>query len=83
MRKNGGTSEDLRGIYNIPGAPKRARFSPREPFLGASEVLGRPPGAKFGPKYQQLVHLGRPHKYQVLWPLQKPLWPSWGPQKGP
>ena len=32
-----------------PRAPKRARFGPERPLLGALEVLGGPPGARFRP----------------------------------
>ena len=78
------------------GAPKRALWGQNGPFgiktsffegsrnvLEAPEVLRQPTGAKFGPKCQGLVHLGWPHIYQELWPLQRPIRPSWGPQKGP
>ena len=63
----------LRDHYGTPGAPKRACFGPERPLWGPQTS----PGARIGPDCHWLVQLGG------LGPLKRPLWHSWGPQKGP
>ena len=70
--------EPSKKLVLIPKGP----FWPQRALFGAPEVFRRHPEAKFGPKFQRLVHLGWPHKYQVLWLLQGPIPPCWAPQKG-
>ena len=69
-------SEDLQGPQK--GA-ETGTFGVSRNVVDAPEVLGRP----WEPKRLWLVHLGEPHKYKVLWPLQRPIRPSCGPPNGP
>ena len=39
----------LTDLYGTPGAPKRAHFGPKRPFLGPPEVLGEPGGPDLVP----------------------------------
>ena len=50
--------------------------------LGVPEVLGGPPGTRFGPNCHRLVRLGWNYGYHTLWPRIGPLLGHQGPQKG-
>ena len=63
--------------------PQKGPFWPRKALLGAPDVLGGPRGTYFWPNCHWLIRLAEPYPYHVLQPLQRPLWHSWGPQKGP
>ena len=76
-----------------PKGPQQGPFWPKMPLLGALEVLGGPPGVRFGPNCRQLVRLGWSYGYLTLWPdIGPPLGQKgpvlaqnspYGPQKGP
>ena len=66
-----------------PQGPQKGPFWPQKPLLGVLEVLGGPPGARFGPNCRQLVRLGWSHGYHTLWPGIGPFLGPQGHQKGP
>ena len=72
-----GGSEDLQGPQKGASGAETGTFGVSRNVVDAPEVLGRP----WEPKRLWLVHLGEPNKYKVLWPLQRPIRPSWGPRK--
>ena len=74
-----GGSEDLRGPQKGPSGAETATFVVFRNVVDAPEVLRRP----WEPKCLWLVQLCEPHKYKVLWPLQRLIRPSCGPPNGP
>ena len=66
-----------------PQGHQKGPFWPEMPLFGVTEVLGGPPGNRFGPHCRRLAWLGWNHGCHTLWPCIRPLLGLQGHQKVP